>query len=59
VIDDVYPAMIREKEGATEVWHVPLARLGVICPTTMGKVKLSDGEEVLGVICEPMTVKDK
>lgn len=25
----------------------------------IGKVKLSDGEEVLGVICEPMTIKDK
>lgn len=67
-IDDVYPAMIRVKEGgiavAVEVWHVPLAGLGVILShepsgLAVGKVRLSDGEEVLGVIGEPMTVEDK
>jgi hypothetical protein len=65
-IDDVYPAMIRVKEGgaavAVEVWQVPLAGLGVILSheppgLAIGKVKLSDGEVVLGVIGEPLTVE--
>lgn len=67
-IDDSYPAMIKAKEGgiavALEVWEVPLAGLGTILSQeppglAIGKVTLHDGEEVLGVIGEPLTVEGK
>lgn len=67
-IDDSYPAMIRVKTGgvavALEVWQVPLPGLGIILSQeppglAIGKVTLSDGEEVLGVIGEPLTVEGK
>lgn len=67
-IDDNYPAMIKVKTGgvavAVEVWQVPLAGLGIILSQeppglAIGKVSLHDGEEVLGVIGEPLTVDGK
>lgn len=67
-IDDRYPAMIRvSADGAAialEVWQVPLAGLGIVLSQeppglAMGKVMLEDGEEVLGVIGEPLTVEGK
>ena len=67
-IDDRYPAMVKVREGgvavALEVWQVPLAGLGVILMQeppglAIGKVTLHDGEEVLGVIGEPLTVEGK
>lgn len=67
-IDDNYPAMIKVDKGgaaiALEVWNVPLAGLGIILSQeppglAIGKLTLHDGEEVLGVIGEPLTVKDK
>lgn len=67
-IDDNYPAMIQVRTGgvavAVEVWQVPLAGLGIILSQeppglAIGKVKLHDGEEVLGVIGEPLTVDGK
>lgn len=67
-IDDQYPAMIKVREGgvavAVEVWTVPLAGLGVVLSQeppglAIGKVSLEDGEEVLGVIGEPLTVEGK
>ena len=67
-IDDRYPAMIKVRgDGvaiAVEVWQVPLAGLGVILSQeppglAIGKVMLQDGEEVLGVIGEPLTVEGK
>lgn len=67
-IDDRYPAMVRVAEGgvaiAVEIWNVPLAGLGVILRQeppglAIGKVKLANGETVLGVIGEPLTVQDK
>ncbi|MGB3294936.1 MAG: glutamyl-tRNA amidotransferase [Phormidesmis sp.] len=67
-IDDRYPAMIKVKEGgaaiALEVWKVPLAGLGIVLSQeppglAIGKVTLHDGEEVLGVIGEPLTVEGK
>ncbi|MGB7249552.1 MAG: glutamyl-tRNA amidotransferase [Phormidesmis sp.] len=67
-IDDRYPAMIKVKAGgvavALEVWQVPLSGLGVILSQeppglAIGKVMLHDGEEVLGVIGEPLTVEGK
>lgn len=67
-IDDNYPAMIKVREGgvtvAVEVWNVPLAGLGIVLSQeppglAIGKVRLEDGEEVLGVIGEPLTVEGK
>lgn len=67
-IDDSYPAMIKVKAGgvavALEVWQVPLPGLGIILSQeppglAIGKVTLHDGEEVLGVIGEPLTVEGK
>jgi hypothetical protein len=64
-IGDQYPAMIRVAAGgaaiAVEVWDVPLAGLGVVlrqepAGLAIGKVKLANGEIVLGVIGEPLTV---
>jgi len=65
-IDDKYPAMMRVAAGgaaiAVEVWDVPLAGLGVVLMNeppglAIGKVKLANGEIVLGVIGEPLTVE--
>lgn len=62
-IGDRHPAMIRVKEGggaiALEVWAVPpdgLAQILLQEPPGLciGKVRLSDGEEVLGVVGEPI-----
>ncbi|MGD1862879.1 MAG: glutamyl-tRNA amidotransferase [Leptolyngbyaceae cyanobacterium] len=65
-ISDRYPAMMRVAAGgaaiAVEIWNVPLAGLGAILMQeppglAIGKVKLANGETVLGVIGEPLTVK--
>ena len=62
-IDDVHPAMLRVREGgatiAVEVWRVPRAGLVSILleeppGLSLGKVKLADGQEVLGVLGEPI-----
>ena len=62
-INDRHPAMIRVASGgvsvALEVWAVPpdgLAKILMQEPTGLciGKVKLLDGEEVLGVLGEPL-----
>ncbi len=67
-IDDQYPAMVKVREGgvavAVEVWQVPLAGLGTVLSQeppglAIGKLKLHDGEEVLGVIGESLTVEGK
>ena len=61
-IGDRHPAMVRVREGgvavAVEVWAVPaegLARILQAEPPglSIGKVRLSDGEETLGVLGEP------
>lgn len=62
-IDDRHPAMIRAASGgvsvAVEVWAVSpdgLAKILVQEPPGLciGKVTLGDGEEVLGVLGEPL-----
>lgn len=64
-IQDQYPAMVRVATGgaaiAVEVWDVPLAGLGTILMQeppglAIGKIKLANGEIILGVIGEPLTV---
>lgn len=61
-IDDRHPAMIRVGAGgvavAVEVWRVPAAGLAQILISEppglcIGKVRLEDGQEVLGVLGEP------
>jgi gamma-glutamylcyclotransferase (GGCT)/AIG2-like uncharacterized protein YtfP len=61
-IADRHPAMIRMARGgqpiAVEVWNVPTAGLAAILlgeppGLCVGKVRLADGEEVLGVLGEP------
>ncbi len=60
-INDVHPAMMRVKEGgkaiAVEIWAVPLAGIGIVLlqeppGLCIGKVRLDNGEEVLGVLGE-------
>ena len=60
-IADRYPAMMRVATGgaaiAVEVWAVPSAHLGTILlqeppGLCLGKVRLSNGEDVLGVLGE-------
>jgi len=67
-IDNNYPAMLKVKTGgvaiAVEVWQVPLAGLGIVLSQeppglAIGKVTLANGEAVLGVIGEPLTVEGK
>lgn len=62
-IHDVHPAMIRVAAGgraiALEVWSIPPAGLAEILlkeppGLSIGKVKLAEGEEVLGVLGEPI-----
>ena len=62
-INDRHPAMVRVREGgvavAVEVWSVPAAGLASILLAeppglSIGKVKLADGSEVLGVLGEPI-----
>jgi hypothetical protein len=61
-IGDRHPAMIRVRKGgaaiAVEVWDVPADGLGQILlqeppGLCIGKVRLADGEETLGVLGEP------
>jgi gamma-glutamylcyclotransferase (GGCT)/AIG2-like uncharacterized protein YtfP len=62
-INDRHPAMVRVARGgvsvAVEVWAVPpdgLASILIKEPPglSIGKVKLTDGSEVLGVLGEPI-----
>lgn len=67
-IDDRYPAMLRVSTGgaaiAVEVWMVPAVSLGTILlqePTGLciGKVRLFDGEVVLGVLGEQIYCENR
>jgi gamma-glutamylcyclotransferase (GGCT)/AIG2-like uncharacterized protein YtfP len=60
-INDRHPAMIRVRDGGTsvslEIWSVPPEGLSSILlkeppGLNIGKVKLSDGKEILGVLGE-------
>ncbi|MBD2109061.1 glutamyl-tRNA amidotransferase [Nodosilinea sp. FACHB-13] len=62
-IDDVHPAMVRVSQGgiavALEVWQVPTDGLVQVLlqeppGLSIGKVPLSTGETVLGVLGEPV-----
>lgn len=67
-INDRHPAMMRVNQGgatvALEIWAVPAAQMGVLLlleppGLCIGKVRLSDGEEVLGVLGEPFLCEGK
>jgi gamma-glutamylcyclotransferase (GGCT)/AIG2-like uncharacterized protein YtfP len=67
-IDDRHPAMIRVASGgraiAVEVWAVPPQGLASIllqepAGLCIGKVRLAEGEEVLGVLGEPLLVEGR
>jgi hypothetical protein len=62
-IGDRHPGMYRVAEGgvavAVEVWDVPVAGLASIlikepAGLSIGKVSLASGEEMLGVLAEPI-----
>jgi gamma-glutamylcyclotransferase (GGCT)/AIG2-like uncharacterized protein YtfP len=61
-IGDRHPAMLKIKEGgaaiAVEIWAVPASGLATLLTQeppglSIGKVRLADGQEVLGVLGEP------
>lgn len=67
-INDCYPAMLRVREGgvaiAVEVWAVPAASLSTIllqepAGLCIGKVRLSDGAVVLGVLGESICCENQ
>ena len=67
-IGDRHPAMVRVATGgaaiAVEVWSVPAAGLADILAKEppglcIGKVRLDDGSEVLGVLAEPALVEGR
>jgi hypothetical protein len=67
-INDRHPAMVRVATGgvavAVEVWSVPAAGIATILlreppGLSIGKVKLADGSEVLGVLGEPILCEGK
>ncbi len=62
-IGDRHPGMVRVRDGGVsvevEVWSVPAAGVASVLMQeppglSIGKVKLIDGEEVLGVLAEPI-----
>ena len=67
-IDDRHPAMLRVTTGgsaiALEVWRVPVESLATILlqeppGLCIGKVRLADGEVVLGVLGEPILCENR
>ncbi|UBF25631.1 glutamyl-tRNA amidotransferase [Kovacikia minuta CCNUW1] len=67
-INDRHPAMMRVPQGgaaiAVEIWAVPAHRMGFLLlleppGLCIGKVRLGDGEEVLGVLGEAFLCEGK
>ncbi len=67
-IGDIHPAMVRVQEGgvaiAVELWQVPAGGLATLLwqeppGLSIGKVKLDDGEVVLGVLGEPILCENQ
>ncbi|XHX80467.1 MAG: glutamyl-tRNA amidotransferase [Stenomitos frigidus ULC029] len=67
-IDDRHPAMVRVSTGgvaiAVEVWAIPASKVAILLlleppGLCIGKVQLADGEEVLGVLGEPILCEGK
>ena len=66
-IDDRFPGMLRSAPGREiqcELWAVPPEGLASVlmrepAGLTIGKVQLSDGREVLGVLAEPWLCENR
>ena len=67
-IDDVHPAMLRVGAGGAEInleiWEVPVEAVTNILldeppGLCIGRISLSDGEQVLGAIAEPYLCEGK
>jgi hypothetical protein len=67
-IADIHPAMVRVRAGgvaiAVELWQVPAAGLATLLEQeppglSIGKVRLADGEIVLGVLGEPILCENQ
>jgi hypothetical protein len=67
-INDRHPAMLRVSQGgaaiAVEVWRVPLTGIGLLLlqeppGLCVGRVCLSNGEMVLGVLAEPILCENQ
>jgi hypothetical protein len=67
-IGDIHPAMVRVRTGgvaiAVELWQVPAAGLATLLEQeppglSIGKVRLADGEIVLGVLGEPILCENQ
>lgn len=67
-INDRHPAMMRVSEGGTaiavEIWAVPASKMSFLLlleppGLCIGKVRLADGEEVLGVVGEAILCEGK
>ncbi|GGP23137.1 allophanate hydrolase-related protein [Silvimonas iriomotensis] len=65
-INDCHPGMLRVAEGgnhvALEVWALPLDAFATVLANepaglSIGKIKLEDGTEMLGVLAEPWLVE--
>ncbi|WP_367971458.1 glutamyl-tRNA amidotransferase [Vibrio scophthalmi] len=65
-INDDHPAMIRTIEESNfvdlEIWALPMAAFATVLSNepaglSIGKVKLADGSEILGVLGEPCLVE--
>ncbi|MBB1201231.1 glutamyl-tRNA amidotransferase [Enterobacteriaceae bacterium 89] len=65
-INDKHPGMIRVATGGTcvalEIWELPPASFAALLESepaglSIGKVRLADGTEVLGVLAEPWLVE--
>ncbi len=66
-IGDRHPAMLRVKEGgvsiAVEIWAIPVEGFATVLQLEppglcIGKVRLEDGQEVLGVLGESILCED-
>ncbi|RFU45321.1 glutamyl-tRNA amidotransferase [Paraburkholderia sp. DHOC27] len=65
-INDRHPGMIRVEEGgvcvALEIWQLPNASLAELLLSepaglSIGKIRLADGTQMLGVLAEPWLVE--
>jgi allophanate hydrolase len=65
--DPPKPGLVRVEEGGApiegELWELPVAGLGSLvaalpAPMALGRVRLEDGTESVGFLCEPLATED-
>jgi hypothetical protein len=62
----IKPGLVKDVQGReieTELWSLPQTKFAVFLsktksPMSFGKIKLSDGNEVLGFLCEPFAIEN-